>query len=319
MSAARPRIAITRYDRTLPLITSPGDADAGGDVDGVEHFQFEEGGTMDITRALLEGHYDAGEMSLSAFVKARESGMPLRALPVFTNRKFFQQYIYVAKNSEIKSLSDLAGRRVGVYMYWMTSSIWHRQCLHAELGLEASDLSWTALMDDRMDSMQIPLGVRFESLGQSNPVGIADLLLDGRVDCILGAATTPEILSARDRFRRPFENIDRAQRDYFERDQIFPIVHLVVCRESFLDNAEDAARLCAAFESAKQVAYRKLEDETYTALPFVRSYLEDSQKIFGPDPYRDGIEPNRHVLDAFLEASYRQGLTERRLEVDELF
>jgi 4,5-dihydroxyphthalate decarboxylase len=204
-------------------------------------------------------------------------------------------------------------------MYWMTSSIWHRQCLHAELGIEASDLSWTALMDDRMDSMRIPAGVPFESLGQSRPEGIADLLLDGRVDCILGAATTPEILAARDRFERPFEDLDRAQRDYFQRDRIFPIVHLVVCRESFLENGEEAARLCAVFESAKQVAYQKLEDETYTALPLVRSYLEDSQQVFGPDPYQDGIEPNRHVLDAFLEASHRQGLTEKRLVVDELF
>ncbi len=311
MSTTRPRIAITRYDRTLPLILS--------EADGADYFQFDEGGTMDITRALLEGDYDAGEMSLSAFVKAREEGMPLRALPVFTNRKFFQQFIYVARGSDIKSLSDLAGRRVGVYMYWMTSSIWHRQCLHAETGLEASDLEWTALMDDRMDSMRIPPGVSFESLGQSRPEGIANLLLDGRVDCILGAATTPEILSALSRFDRPFEELDRAQRDYFERTRIFPIVHLVVCRESLLDNAEHAARLSAVFESAKQAAYQKLEDETYTALPFVRSYLEDSLKVFGPDPYQDGIEPNRHVLDAFLDASHRQGLTQKRLAVDELF
>ncbi|MAG31306.1 MAG: hypothetical protein CL908_10515 [Deltaproteobacteria bacterium] len=311
MSTARPRIAVTRYDRTLPLILS--------EADGAEQFQFEEGGTMDITRALLEGDYDAGEMSLSAFVKAREEGMPLRALPVFTNRKFFQQYIYVAQGSGIRSLSELAGRRVGVYMYWMTSSIWHRQYLHAEADLEASDLEWIALMDDRMDSMRIPTGIRFESLGQSRPEGIADLLLGGRVDCILGAATTPEILNARDQFERPFPELDRAQREYFERTRIFPIVHLLVCRESFLDDGEQAAQLSSVFESAKQASYRKLEDETYTALPFVRSYLEDSQKVFGADPYQDGVEPNRHVLEAFLEASHRQGLTHERLAVDDLF
>ncbi len=311
MSAALPRIALTRYDRTLPLILS--------EVDGADQFEFEEGGTMDITRALLEGGFDAGEMSLSAFVKARESGMPLRALPIFTNRKFFHQYIYVARGSDIKSLSDLSGRRVGVYMYWMTSSIWHRQCLLAEAGLEATDLEWTALMDDRMDSMRIPEGVRFESLGQSRPEGIADLLLSGRVDCILGAATTPEILDARSRFERPFEKLDRAQRDYYERTRIFPIVHLVVCRESFLENGDSTDRLAAVFDRAKRAAYQKLEDETYTALPLIRSYLEDSREVFGDDPYEDGIEPNRHVLDAFLEASHRQGLTQKRLSVHDLF
>jgi len=304
-------VAIVRYDRTLPLVMS--------EADGADSFSFEEGGTMDITRGLLDGNIDAGEMSLAAFVKAREEGMPLRALPIFTNRKFFQQYIFVAEGTEIRSLADLAGLRVGVYMYWMTSSIWHRQCLKAEAGLDASDLKWVALMDDRMQSMKIPSGVDFESLGQSRPEGIADLLLSNRVDCILGAATTPEILAARDQLHRPFENLDQTQRDYFERTRIFPIVHLLVCRESFIQEGRQAARLSEVFENAKQAAYRRLEDETYTALPLIRSYLEDSQKTFGRDPYRDGIEPNRHILDAFLEACHRQGLTGRRLAVDELF
>jgi 4,5-dihydroxyphthalate decarboxylase len=82
---------------------------------------------------------------------------------------------------------------------------------------------------------------------------------------------------------------------------------------------EHTERLCAVFEAAKQAAYQKLEDETYTALPFIRSYLEDSREVFGPHPYQDGIEPNRSTLDAFLEASHHQGLTEKRLTVDELF
>lgn len=311
MPRARPGVAITRYDRTLPLIL--------GEVEGTDDFRFDEGGTMDITKSLLDGDFEAGEMSFSAFVKAREEGMPLRALPIFTNRKFFQQYIFVAGDDDLVTLADLAGRRVGVYMYWMTSSIWHRQHLASEAGIEASDLSWVALMDDRMQSMAIPPGVAFESLGRSRPQGIADLLLDGRVDCILGAATTPEILAARDQLRHPFDDLDRVQREYFERTRIFPIVHLVVCRESFLENEDDVLRLTAVFERAKQAAYQGLEDETYTALPLIRSYLQDSQRTFGTDPYCDGLEPNRHVLEAFLEASHQQGLTERRLSVDELF
>jgi 4,5-dihydroxyphthalate decarboxylase len=311
MTDSRPRIAVARYDRTIPLILS--------EVEGCDRFDFHEGGTMDITRGLLDGEIVAGEMSFSAFVKARETGMPLRALPIFTNRKFFQQYIYVARDSDIRSIADLGGRRVGVYMYWMTSSVWHRQYLAAEAGIEASDLEWVALMNARLDSMKIPAGVNFESLGRSRPQGIAELLTDGRVDCILGAASTPEILEARDRIERPFDDLDQAQRDYFERTGIFPIVHLVVCRESFLENREEVEDLCGAFEAAKQAAYQKLEDETYTSLPFIRSYVDDSRSVFGSDPYQDGLEANRHILEAFLESSHRQGLTERRLGVEELF
>ena len=78
-------------------------------------------------------------------------------------------------------------------------------------------------------------------------------MIDGRVDCILGAATTPEFLRAREQIERPFESLDGAQRDYYRETGIFPIVHLVVCREAFLEDADHRARLCATFESPPMV------------------------------------------------------------------
>ena len=53
MKSSRPKVAIVRYDRTLPLVMS--------EADGADSFSFEEGGTMDITRGLLDGNIDAGE------------------------------------------------------------------------------------------------------------------------------------------------------------------------------------------------------------------------------------------------------------------
>ena len=35
--------------------------------------------------------------------------------------------------------------------------------------------------------------------------------------------------------------------------------------------------------------------------------------------WQDGFAPNRHVLEKFLEYSYKQGLAKRKFEPEELF
>ena len=314
---AMPRVGVVPYDRTRAILDGTVGADAG--------FAFEAASVMDITMALLDGgsldgRFDAGEMSLATFAKAVDEGLPLRAIPVFTNRKFFQQYIYVRPNAGIRSLADLRGRRVGAIMYWMTSSVWHRQLLESEAGVAAGDVSWTTLMPERMESMAAPAGVEIQCLGRSSPQGLLNLVLDGTVDCVLGAVTSPDILAVRDQVARPFADIGAEQRDYFARTQIFPIVHVLVCRAELLQRDPGAAdRLAKAFAEAKQAAYDWMQDEARTALPLVRGYLEETAEIFGPDPFQDGLEPNRLVLETFLTAAAAQGLTTRRLAPEDLF
>ncbi|MEE9277887.1 MAG: PhnD/SsuA/transferrin family substrate-binding protein [Dehalococcoidia bacterium] len=313
MNAQLPRIGIVPYDRTFPIVR--------GEVDGADAFNFVLSDTMDITMGLLEQRYDAGEMSLAAFVKAKAEGYPLRAVPIFTNRKFFHQYIYVARDSEIRSLSDLKGRRLLVTMYWMTSSIWHRQILEDEAGITPADVEWYSLTPERLESMVVPEGVRLELLAANAAQnGAVQALTDGVVDCFLTAATSPELLAAREALKRPFADLGQTQRQYYERTGIFPIVHLLVCQEDLLASDPGAAdRLDAIFQESKRIAYTDLQDESRTALPLIRTYIDDSVALFGDDPYRDGLEANRQALETFLHACHRQGLTSRLVEVDELF
>ena len=41
--------------------------------------------------------------------------------------------------------------------------------------------------------------------------------------------------------------------------------------------------------------------------------------MFGTDWYPYGVEPNRSSLEALLQYNHEQGLTPRRIAVDELF
>jgi 4,5-dihydroxyphthalate decarboxylase len=47
--------------------------------------------------------------------------------------------------------------------------------------------------------------------------------------------------------------------------------------------------------------------------------MAEAQRVFGEDPWPYGIEPNRRTLDAFLQFSHEQGVTSRKLQIEELF
>lgn len=303
------RVALGVYDRTRPLIE--GEIGAGGPL------RFIAADTQESTFGLLEGRYDAGEMSLATYAKAREEGDSLQAIPVFTHRKFFHQYVWARRGSGIRTLHDLRGRRVVAPMYWMTSSIWHRMILEEEAGIAAGDLEWIVLAKDRLSSMRPPNGV---SVRLAEGRSAISLLADGSADALLTAATFPDILAARDLLERPFADVGVEQRRYFERTRIFPPVHAIVCRKEIIaERPQEVTALARAIEDAKQRAYVRLEDESRTSLPFVREHLDDTRRVFGADPYADGLEQNRAAIEVFAAAAHRQGLTGRRLAAEELF
>jgi 4,5-dihydroxyphthalate decarboxylase len=47
--------------------------------------------------------------------------------------------------------------------------------------------------------------------------------------------------------------------------------------------------------------------------------IEEEQEIFGPDWYAYGLEANRPTIEALLQYEHEHGLTDRRLEAEELF
>ena len=55
------------------------------------------------------------------------------------------------------------------------------------------------------------------------------------------------------------------------------------------------------------------------SLPWVAKELEETKALMGEDFWPYGIESNQKALEALLQYSYEQGLSKRRLKIDELF
>ena len=76
-----------------------------------------------------------------------------------------------------------------------------------------------------------------------------------------------------------------------------------------------------AFEQAKEAGLTKLSDTSSTkvTLPFVEEALRDARALMGEDFWSYGVDKNRKTLDYFLGQHHAQGLSSRRVSVDEMF
>lgn len=275
----------------------------------------------DNSRRMLDLGFDVGEMSLATFTKAREQGVPLVALPLFTGRRFLQSSVTVARSAGIRDLTELRGKRVGLPQFWMTSSVWHRLVLRQMHGVSQEQVTWVTTAPERMEALGMPKGVdvRQDTSGRSP----RELMEAGEIDAIMSPRAGPPARAGAqsddDIATSAYADPVAAQRDYYERTRIFPIMHMVVMREDVAQREPGlVAGLCAAFQRAKETG-RAEAIEDARERPIAGGDPEDVRELMGDDPWPYGIAPNRHALEKFLQDARDQGLIQRAMAVDELF
>src|SRR6266542_3129519 len=75
-----------------------------------------------ISRRMLKPEFDIGEMAIATYIKAREQGVPVVGLPIFTSgRRFLQAGFQFAAKAGLSDLSQLKGKTVGTAQYWLSS------------------------------------------------------------------------------------------------------------------------------------------------------------------------------------------------------
>jgi 4,5-dihydroxyphthalate decarboxylase len=80
-----------------------------------------------------------------------------------------------------------------------------------------------------------------------------------------------------------------------------------------------AFNLYTAFVKAKAYAREKLLERIPAALFFGPEYLAKTGDILGDDPFPYSIKANTAMLETIINFSNEQGLTPRKVKVEELF
>jgi 4,5-dihydroxyphthalate decarboxylase len=303
-------IACGRYDRTYPLI------DGRVEPEGVDltFIPLRPGETF--WRMLNHGEFDASEMSLSSYTILRSEGdTRFIAIPVFPSRVFRHSAIYLRADSKIDAPQDLKGRRVGVGDYQMTAAVWVRGMLAHEYDVMPGDIEWVTGRPVR--AVRKPEGVRIVSIPSDTT--LEQMLERGEIDA-LASVMIPKGLGKS--VRRLFRDFRAVEAAYFEKTGIFPIMHTFVLKAPLYEaNPWLATSFYRAFARARDIAYHTIYDTDALAvgLPWVIEELEAARRIFGPQIWDYSIEGSRPTLEALVAYLDEQGLSRRRMSVEELF
>jgi 4,5-dihydroxyphthalate decarboxylase len=317
MSKLSLSVAVGDYDRTRPLV------DGAVQIDGVEPvFMLLEPEEI-FFRAFRHAEFDICELSLSSFsLRTARGDNPYVGVPVFPSRAFRHTAISV-RTDRIKTPADLKGRTIGVPEYQLTACVWGRAILE-EHGVAPSDVRWVRgglEQPGRIEKIALDLpGVRIEAIPEHET--LSALLERGEIDAVL----SPRIPSCQERGAPNvgwlFPDTVAAATDWYGRTRIFPIMHLLGVRRTLAEaHPWLPGAALKAFTRAKAVAAAKLADTSASkvTLPFVEERLAAARALMGDDYWSYGLAPNRHVLEAFLGHHHAQGLSPRRLAVEELF
>jgi 4,5-dihydroxyphthalate decarboxylase len=238
-----------------------------------------------------EAKFDVAELAIVTFLQAKTYGKPYVLIPATVLGR--GQHHTIAYNPERGPLraSELAGKRVGVRAYTVTTSAWVRGFLADDYGVDPAAIRWVSFEDPHLAEYKDPDFVTRAPAGKT----IAQMLLDGELDAAIVGDTLPD-----PRLKPLIPDADIAARQWAQTHGGVPINHMVAVRTSIVKERPDVVKeICRMLQESRNAA---------------------SPPPGGPlDPWRFGVEANRRSLEIIINYSVRQKLIPRAFTVDELF
>ncbi|MCR6489212.1 hypothetical protein M8542_40970 [Amycolatopsis sp. OK19-0408] len=259
-------------------------------------------------RMIRDLEFDVCELAPTSYLMALQAGVPLTAIPVFLNRRFHHADVQCAAASGIRVPGDLAGKRIGVRAYTVTTGVWVRGILHDEYGLDLGSVTWVVDDEDHIEG-RAPSNVERVTDGRS----LGALLRAGEIDAALsgnagtGRAGAPRAgWTAEQLGDGPyplFPDHEVLATDWFLRTGIYPLHSVIAVRRELVEKDPDLPSvLYAAFAESKR---RQISaDPEWTALP----RLGKQARQLGTDPIPYGLAANEKSLRALVAFSRQQGL-----------
>ena len=151
------------------------------------------------------------------------------------------------------------------------------------------------------------------------------MLERGEIDALISADAPKAILEGSPKVGRLFEDYEAVERDYYRRTGIFPIMHTVVVTRELADEYPNLVKaVYRAFCTAKdRMQEQYVKGMTFNnmsiMLPWFSNLIDEDRALLGDDWWPYGIQRNRSAIDVVLRYHHEQGLTKRRLTIEDVF
>lgn len=242
-------------------------------------------------QVVRESAFDLAELAIITYLQAKALGKPLVLLPATIVGRHQHGYLVYNPARGHLAPSDLAGRRVGVRSYPVTTATWVRGILAHDHGVDLDRVRWVTFEEPHLAEYREPPTAERAPAGK-DPV---EMLRDGELDAAVVGAPLPTDSPLATLIPDPAA----AGRDWCRRNHAVPINHLAVVTQSLAQSRPEIVR----------EAYRLLR-EARQVVPAPAD---------GIDMLPFGVDALRPSLAIAIEYAFEQGLLARRLEVDELF
>lgn len=269
--------------------------------------------------------WEVSEFSFAKYCTLRGVGdESLTAIPVFPSRSFRHSAIYIRHDGPVDQPEALAGARIGFPEWNVTATVYARALLQHEYGVDLEGIVWVQAGTNeagRIETLPVnlPAGIRVQPDRQRS---LNDLLVAGEIDAIMAPHPPTAFADGSGEIVRLFSDCEAAERAYFERTGIFPIMHVIVLRSDVHERYPwAAANLFTAFEEAKQRSLARMTDSNAprTPVPWQTAHTRRVQAVLGPDIWPYGLEQNRTTIEAFLQYATEQGIMRMPLAPEDLF
>ena len=306
------------------------------EADGIELIPTYSHPSETFWRQLKFQEFEVAEMSMSSYLIARSRGVDMIAIPVFPSRRFFHAELSYHADSGVKQPGDLVGKRIGVGEYQQTAALWARGVLDHDFGVSQYKVDWYMERTEELShggatGFTPPPGISFNRIPPDK--SLATMLVNHELDAAPIAGHLTRAVNVIDRSTRIrggegdwskvkplfLDPIAEAKR-FFTKYGFVPVNHTYIVRgDVYRAHPWIAVNLYAAFVKAKAYAREKLLERIPEALFFGPEYLTMTQQILGDDPFPYGVKANAAMLDTIIGYSNEQGLTLRKMKVEELF
>ena len=271
-----------------------------------------------LRRTTDEPGIDGGETSMAQHVQRLDRGdRSFVAIPIFPLRNFTARDLYTRKGMRIVP-GSLAGRRIGIYNWAASGAVWYRHLLRY-LGTDTKKVTWVVGGVDSPATVRLPDPPLPYVTPSPSGASLTRLLTSGDLDAVFAPLPPKGFDPVAGPIVRAVPTFQAMEQKYFADTGCYPPQHVIVVRRAAWDRDRSVGeRLVDAFNESEAAFEAGQRQFPYNS-PWLIDEVENAARLLGSNYHAHGLERNRHVVDAFCQAAFDDGLTKRRLQVDEFF
>jgi 4,5-dihydroxyphthalate decarboxylase len=271
-----------------------------------------------LRRATDDATIDGGESSMAQHVMRLDRGdRSFVAIPVFPLRNFTARDLYTRKGSSLTAQA-LGGRRIGIYNWAASGAVWYRHLMRY-LGHDPAKIAWVVGGADAPAAVRLPEPPLPYVTPAPKDSSLSDLLLAGTIDAFFAPLPPRKLHPIDGPIVRVFPGFRAMEQKYFADTGCYPPQHVVLVRRATWERDPSVGRRLVDAFNESEAAFEAGQRQFPYNSPWLIEDVEDAARLMGFDYHSHGLQKNRHAVDVFCRSAFEDGLTKRRLTVEDFF